>query len=231
MRICVVEDNQECLEGVVALLREKFKDADVSTATSTQEALGVFDVASNANRPFSGIIIDPKIPATSAPTSPPRIGLEVTARAQELFPNAAIVLFSDSATLEITGLAKLRERGEVYEIGKSAEAAPRKLIDYLRNRSVAGQRAVPDHLAGTDTLRDDLAEKARDLRRKRRLEGLSPVEEAELARLHDVLDEPTQEEIDRLREEEERDRRRFHKLMQKFDVLMDRLGSEADDKR
>lgn len=74
----------------------------------------------------------------------------------------------------------------------------------------------------------ELAERARTLRRESRFRQLTSDEETELERLHAILDQPTQEELNHLREEESRDRARFQDLLDRFDQIMNALEKQSD---
>jgi len=70
--------------------------------------------------------------------------------------------------------------------------------------------------------------RARILRRKRRLGKLTPSEKMEYRALHTILDRPSQEELDHLNKQLEKDRLRFRRLLDQFDVLVKNLAKKKN---
>lgn len=137
MRIGVIEDDKEGLDAITDMLKQVFDNPRVSTAMNAKNALRMLEGAAQSGEPFAAIIIDLRIPATGSRGSPLQINHEVPIRAQELFPDAAIVIFTAYAKDKQTRLGELTERGQVCLIEKTEPGAPRRLIDYLR-RKVTG---------------------------------------------------------------------------------------------
>jgi hypothetical protein len=80
---------------------------------------------------------------------------------------------------------------------------------------------------------EEISERARLLRRKKRLGALTPEEEADLVRLHSILDAPTEEEMAELKAlaeveaEEFRDQHRFETLLDEFEKILEAMRQKS----
>lgn len=242
MRIAVVEDVEECLEATLAVLEEELDDALVDTATNKNEALRKLKAAADRDEPFAAVIVDLKIPTTSRPRSRKRVCHDVATTAAELFPDAIILIFTafardpEARLDELTArLRELTAPERIRIVEKAEEQAPDMLVKHLRQEAgLLRARSVPVETRPYDGTTDEgaiaaeLPERARELRRKNRLGQLTPAEDAELAGLHAILDQPTEEELMRLLEDEARDHQRFRGLLDEFEKVVTALRRKAD---
>lgn len=93
-----------------------------------------------------------------------------------------------------------------------------------------GVWVAPRKCDAADADASKVSETARELRRKKRLKGLTVTEEAELVRLHAILDQPTEDELTQLRVDEKRDHDRFQALLGEFQGVLDELRGKANGK-
>ena len=148
MRICIVEDDEKCLQATQKLLTRALKDADIVTATDATSALSEFNSAADSGRLFDALIIDLKIPAEAR--GPDGIRYDVTQKAASLFPNATVVLYTAYAKGSTTKLDKLTESGRVTLIEKTAAGHARTLVELLRNRH--NERVEAELMGSVDRL-------------------------------------------------------------------------------
>ena len=130
--------------------------------------------------------------------------------------------------LELEPPERILDREAKAEAGREIRKPRRSLQQPLRKEELK-QSDVRDIWS-----LEEIAERARLLRRKKRLEALTPQEEADLVRLHSILDAPTEEEmaelkaLDELEAEELRDQRRFEMLMDELEKILEGLNQKSN---
>jgi CheY-like chemotaxis protein len=121
MRILCLEDTEDELKEIVALLRITFPGVDLETATTGKEARETLDRARQTGKRFDVAVLDMKVPADA--DMPAELDLALCVRVREAFPEIVLIHYTIHADEEA-----VRAHGERY-LGYD------KIVDKIRDGS------------------------------------------------------------------------------------------------